>query len=761
MGDRGIEAFLAGLKDGVLGYRVLLRGTNSIRVSNNIHFLRESPFRRLVVRESSDGGAAKEGPSSAPQNNGNEEDSLANQPGPAPNPEETGEESDSEQPATPEDSSPTEQQLQPTDAPSRSPEFGQREPGQQTSSSSQQQQVPNETQRDSSQSHSRGQQQSDDRVEQRRDEVGEWSIGGADEQQPGTSGQTSDDMSVRARSDRPIRPRKDPSIYVEDPIRLPSKRKRKPRKPAQVNAVTSKSNESSLPEEPQTFDQAMRSPHKDDWMSSMKEELSSMDALNVWTLMELPPGRRSLPCRWVFKAKRSAEGEIERFRSRLVLKGFMQREGIDYNELFSPTAKLETIRTVLNIGAKEKLFTYQFDVKTAFLYAELEDQEIFMTQPPGFEDGTKRVCKLNKSIYGLKQSNRMFHLKIKSIFAELGLFQSSADHCVFHSNDSRRLIIVLYVDDGVITGVNEKVILDFLNRLKQRLEIKFKILDYFLGLQIERTSNMGVIIHQQRYIQDLVEKYQMHNSKPVSTPVDRDIYSEDTTSSAEHMPYRELIGAILFLSSGCRPDISFTISFLSRYMHSPTMKLWNSAKRLLRYLNHTRNYGIRYDGDQDGKYQFFCDSDYAACPRTRKSTSGMVIVANGGPLFWASRKQSCTALSTCESETIAASDFAKVALWFHRLVSELGYHEIPRIQIDNQASLKLILESQLSRRTRHIEVRFHFIREKVDEKKLELAYVSSNSNLSDLMTKPFNRTCFQKLREAIGIKPVTNLRENE
>ena len=355
----------------------------------------------------------------------------------------------------------------------------------------------------------------------------------------------------------------------------------------------------------------------------------------------------------------------------------------------------------------------------------------------------------------------MFHLKIKSIFIELGLLQSSADHCVFHSSDSRRLLIVLYVDDGIITGINEKVILEFLNRLKQKLGIKFKVLDYFLGLQIERTPTMGVIIHQQRYIQDLVEKFEMQNSKPVSTPVDRDIYSEDKTESAAHMPYPELVGAVLYLSSGSRPDISFAISYLSRFMHSPTMNLWTCAKRLLRDLNHTRNFGICYDGEQSGSYQFFCDSDYAACPRTRKSTSGMVIVANGGPLFWASRKQTSTALSSCEAELMSAADFAKVALWFHRLVSELGYPEVPRIQIDNQASIKLILESQLSRRTRHIEVRFYFVREKVEERKLEIVHVPSQKNLSDILTKPMNKTCFQRLRDSIGIRKVTDLKRDE
>ena len=408
MQDRGIEAFLTGLNDGVLGYRVLLRGTNSIKVSNNIRFLRQSPLRHSSVQDPSDGGATSNGPNSASHNaSSNEEDSLTDRNNSAPNPEEEAAEEgdDEENPRTPEDQPSTEQQQPPADPPQRSPDIGQRDT-EQSDRSTQQQQVPNETQRATSPEPRSSQRQSDaSGATQRRESGGRQFID--DDQQPSTSRQAGGEMNEQnVRSDRPRRPRVDPKVYVEDPIKIPSKRKRKQKKPAQVNTVTVDSNDRDLPEEPQTFEQAISSPHKDDWLSSMKEELTSMDSLNVWTLMSLPPGRRSLPCRWVFKTKRSAEGEIERFRSRLVLKGFLQKEGVDYNELYSPTAKFEAIRVILNIVAKERLAAYQFDVKTAFLYADL-DQEIFMSQPPGFEDGTGRVCKLNKSIYGLRQSNRM------------------------------------------------------------------------------------------------------------------------------------------------------------------------------------------------------------------------------------------------------------------------------------------------------------------------------------------------------------------
>ena len=247
----------------------------------------------------------------------------------------------------------------------------------------------------------------------------------------------------------------------------------------------------------------------------------------------------------------------------------------------------------------------------------------------------------------------------------------------------------------------------------------------------------------------------MQNSKPVATPIERNVYGEDKTEPFDDTQYRELIGSIMYVSQGSRPDVTFAVSFLSRFMHCPTVNLWSNAKRILRYLNATQDYGIHYDGGVDGTFEYYCDSDYASCPKTRKSTSGMIIVANGSPIFWASQKQPTIALSTCEAETIAAAEFAKVVIWFQRLVSELGYGKMPIIRIDNQASIKLLRESQLSRRSRHMDVRHFFIREKIEAKILDISYVPSESNLSDILTKPMNKSVFQRLRDSAGIRCVS------
>ena len=708
MEPRSIDGILVGLNDGVLGYRVLIPGkipgTGTVRVSNNVRFYRESPLRHTPQQKPSDNGDSNAGPDTERRNihseDSNSSSASENVPEETQTPPNNG--TGGANSSSPETEASVERTSQPGAADQRLSERLQRQPVPRTGS--QQQQPSDEEQRATNQQPRQNEQQQPSLTEQQSSASVEQPSND-DNQQPGSSRAIDNSPERRSRrkprgsrGGKQVQKRK----YEGTRIQLRDRTKYG----YHANVAAPKSSEDESDDTPQTYEEAMNSPEKDQWFESMKAEINSMHSLNVWELTELPSGKRSLGNRWVFRKKRNSAGEVESYKSRLVLKGFLQKAGVDFNELYSPVSKFETIRTILNIAAKEKLVAYQFDVVSAFLHAELTDKIIYMDQPKGFSDGTKKVCKLKKSIYGLRQSNRMFHLKIKSIFLELGLVQSTADYCVFYSNGASKIQVCLYVDDGICTGVTEEVILEFLDKLKE------------------------------------------------TTPVGKDIYSEDNSEPVDITSYQELIGSIMYLAQGSRPDIAFGISVLSRYMHCPTKNLFNHAKRVLKYLNATQNYGIHYDGDKDGRFQYFCDSDYAACTKTRKSTTGIVIFSNGSPLYWASRKQPTVSLSTCESETIAAADLAKVALWFHRLVSELGYSDIPIMQLDNQAALRLVKESQLSRRTRHMEVRHLFIQEKIAEKKLDVTFVPSDKNLSDICTKPMNKPCFQRLRDLLGIKPI-------
>ena len=305
--------------------------------------------------------------------------------------------------------------------------------------------------------------------------------------------------------------------------------------------------------EPSTFEEAMASPQKEEWLRAIKEELDHMETMQVWTMVDLPPNKKCIDSKWIFKIKKDQNGNIDRYKCRLVLRGFSQREG---KEIYAPVTRWESIRTILNIIAREKLTAYQMDVRCAFLNAELTDYELYMFLPEGLpRDRLNRVCKLNKAIYGAKQSPRLWYKKFRSILSDLGLQQSNADQCIFFGNDQDRIILCLYVDDSIICARNEQVILNFLKKLESKLEITYKPLESFLGLQISRTIKGGVVITQKNYTNEILVRFNMQNCKPISTPLSREIYSDDNTEQIDDTKYREVVGMLLFLSNCTRCDI--------------------------------------------------------------------------------------------------------------------------------------------------------------------------------------------------------------
>jgi hypothetical protein len=499
--------------------------------------------------------------------------------------------------------------------------------------------------------------------------------------------------------------------------------------------------------EPASYKEATESKDREKWIIAMTEEYQSMLSLGVWELTELPSGQRAIGCKWVYKLKKDSSGDVCRYKARLVLKGFSQRENIDYKELFSPVTRFETIRIILSTAAKERLVVYQFDVKTAFLYADLEEK-IYMSQPEGFLDGTQKVCRLKKAIYGLKQAPRCFHKKVKSVLLKLKLRQSSQDSCVFYGNNTDRIIICLYVDDGIITAKTETAILNFLKEIQRQLEITFKPLNLFLGIQIV-LREQSIFLYQENYIKDVLKRFNMTECKPVSIPIEKDCYSKDETEAVSNMPYRELIGSLMYLAIATRPDIAFAVGYLSRFLDRPTRKLWSAANRVLKYLKGTTTFGLEYKSSSTENFRFFSDADYASDPLSRKSTIGQLIFGNGNPVFWASSRQTEVSLSSTEAELIAATETAKSAVWVTSFLRELGYSFTPEIPIDNQSTTRLVHDDQFHKRTKHIEVRHFFIRELLENGKLTVAHVPTYQQLADILTKPLSKPTFIKLRNSI------------
>ncbi|XP_003742210.1 uncharacterized protein LOC100908025 [Galendromus occidentalis] len=305
-------------------------------------------------------------------------------------------------------------------------------------------------------------------------------------------------------------------------------------------------------DEPNNLDEVYKSVHCQQWLNAMAEEIASMEHHKVWELVDLPRGKRAVGDRWIFKVKKDAHGNVERFRARLVVKGYDQRPGRDFGETFSPVARFDEIKTLQAIAAKESLALYQFDVKTAFLNSEL-NEEVYTTKPEGFSDNSGRVCKLLKAVYGLKQSSRARNQEITKRLVGMGMTQSKADPCVYYTEGKTRLIVALYVDDGLTMGRDLATVQESLEKLGRQLEITSKPLIHFLGMHVEISDDRSEIkIHKSNYISELLERFQVKNSKETATPIDNNSKSAYDDEIDPSLPYREIIGALLYLTIATR-----------------------------------------------------------------------------------------------------------------------------------------------------------------------------------------------------------------
>ena len=376
---------------------------------------------------------------------------------------------------------------------------------------------------------------------------------------------------------------------------------------------------------PVSFAQAMESSESKYWKVAADDEMSSIDENDVFDLVDCPKGKKVIGNRWVFRKKFKADGTVEKYKARLVVKGYVQKPNIDYEETFSPVARFDTVRTVLSVAASEKLILRQFDVKTAFLYGNL-NEEVYMSQPEGFEDGTNRVCRLKRSLYGLKQAPRCWNARFVDFLKKFGLKASSADPCLFvQEKDGHKMLLTIYVDDGLIAGTNLKQIDQFLYKLQSEFKITVSdSLDCFLGMQIERQKDESIFVHQKNYTETILKRFDMHEANSVKVPA---IKEEASTSEdlVANIPYREAVGSLMYLMTATRPDIAFAVGKAAQKSDKATQGDWVCVKRILRYLRGTVGYGLLYKADYNpGILEIFTDADFAGDVMTKHSTSGMI-----------------------------------------------------------------------------------------------------------------------------------------
>ncbi|KAH9659867.1 hypothetical protein KPL70_024018 [Citrus sinensis] len=441
-------------------------------------------------------------------------------------------------------------------------------------------------------------------------------------------------------------------------------------------------------EEPVNFSEAMESVHCDKWLEAMQDEMESLQRNQTWTLIPNPGNKRLISCKWIFKRNEGIpDVEPPKYKARLVARGFTQKEGVDFNEIFSPVVKHSSIRILLAMVALLDLELEQMDVKTAFFHGNLEEQ-ILMAQPEGFECKGKEdyVCLLHKSLYGLKQSPRQWYRRFDDFMVSKGYHKSRYDSCVYFggSNQGGVAYLLLYVDDMLIASKYKSEI----ERLKNLLKAEFEMKDIgnakrILGMDIIRDRSAGTLfLSQEKYIKKVLERFEMQDCKPVQTPLSPQFKlsaaptSEDESQMNE-FPYAQAVGSLMYAMVCTKSDIAYAVSVVSRYLSCPGKVHWNAVKWIMRYLKGSSTCGLLYGKTKNEKIEVigFADSDFAGDLDRRKSTSGYMFVLNSCLISWKSSLQSVVALSLTEAEFIVTTEAVKEAMWLRGLLNELWLNQ--------------------------------------------------------------------------------------
>jgi hypothetical protein len=498
------------------------------------------------------------------------------------------------------------------------------------------------------------------------------------------------------------------------------------------------------------------------WREAIEVELQALTGMGTWSYAQLPPGRRALPCKWVFKRKLNADGSIERYKARLVLKGFRQRYGVDYDAVFAPVVRMSTVRLFFSLVASQDLECHQIDIQNAFVQSDLQE-EIYMQQPPGYEDGTSQVLQLNKSLYGLKQAPRVWHQTLTTYLFELGCVQSQSDGALFTYRDDggSPVYFLLYVDDIQIASQQLSRVAGFKRLLLARFPGRdLGETEFFLQMSVQRDRTRRIVIlKQERHIEKLVEASGLEDAWPTRVPmipsVYRDAQGVQIVDSSAITEYKSLLGALMHISNYTRPDIAFAVSYLARFVNAVTTDKFARVVDIIKYLKGTASFGLYLGGPSVVCPLYaFCDADWAACPTTRKSVTGYVVMCGIGAIAWKSARQATVSRSSTESEYIAAGEVAKELQYIHQLAPQLGATPgcIP-VGCDNNAAMSLVADPISAARTKHIDIIYHHVRQRVQMQQMKFNGIPTRSNPPDLFTKPLAATLFEVHRSSLGVHP--------
>ncbi len=515
-----------------------------------------------------------------------------------------------------------------------------------------------------------------------------------------------------------------------------------------------------IEDDPKTYEEAMSSIDASFWKDAIQSELESIMSNQTWEIVDLPRGSKTINSKWIFKKKLKTDGTIDRFKARLVIKGFTQKYGIDYFDTYSPVTKIATIRALIALASANDLLVHQMDVKTAFLNGDLHE-EIYMQQPPGFVIPGKehKVCKLKKSLYGLKQAPKQWYEKFHKTILDFGFVVNGSDACVYSKMFNEKCVIIcLYVDDMLIIGTH----LDVIKQTKEYLSSKFEMkdlgeVDVILGVKVTKIKE-GFTLSQSHYVEKILKNFDSYDVTPVRTPYDASIHlKKNKGNSVSQTEYAKIIGSLMFLMNYTRPDIAYAVSRLSRYTHSPNVDHWNALKRLLKYLRGTMELGLHYVKFPN-VLEGYCDANWVSDNDEVNSTSGYVFTLCGAAISWKSAKQSVIARSTMESEFIALDLAGQEAEWLRNLMADIPLWGRPTppvpIHCDSQAAMGVAKSSAYNGKKRHIRIRHEAVRHLILNGVLTMEYIRSERNLADPLTKGLNRKMVLETSRGMGLRPI-------
>jgi hypothetical protein len=514
--------------------------------------------------------------------------------------------------------------------------------------------------------------------------------------------------------------------------------------------------------EPTCFSKAIIVPK---WRNAMQVEFNALLQNQTWVLVPPQSSHNVVGRKWVFKLKRRADGSIERHKARLVAKGFHQQAGLDYSETYSPVVKPTTIRTVLSIAHSSGWPLKQIDIQNAFLHGFLSE-DVYMVQPPGFINPNcpQHVCKLQKALYGLKQVPRAWFSRLSTILLQLGFVGSKADSSLFiYRNKNVTMYILIYVDDIIITASVPVAITELLQLLSTDFAVKeLGDLHYFLGVEVIKVKS-GLLLSQRRYILDLLKKTNMIEAKPITSPMASSSTLSAFTGDPVEDPslYRSTVGSLQYLSL-TRPDLSFVVNRVFQFMHRPLKPHWQAVKRILRYLKHTPSHGLLLHRTSSTTLAAYSDADWAGCSDDRRSTGAYCVFLGSNLISWSSRKQPTVSRSSTEAEYKAVANTTAELLWIRALLLDLGIglSSTPTLWCDNIGATYMSVNPVFHARTKHVEIDFHFVRDHVADKSLNIRFIPSSDQLADVLTKPLVSNRFQLLCSKLNVSsPSLILRE--